>query len=64
MITVSGTATLKVNYSVDLDMTEEQWDALSEKKQNEILDSTIDWMDECRSAEVDEIEVDDVTEET
>lgn len=60
MIIVNGEAKIRVDYSVELDMTEEQWDSLSEKKQNEILDSAIDWMYACRSGEVDNIEVYDV----
>jgi hypothetical protein len=62
MIRVIGTAKLRVNYDVQLDMTEEEFDSLSESKQNDILDHKIDWMNECRSAEVDDIEVDDLQE--
>lgn len=62
MIRVIGTAKLRVNYDVQLDMTEEEFDSLSESEQNDILDHKIDWMNECRSAEVDDIEVDDVQE--
>ncbi|MEK4700387.1 hypothetical protein MKX47_12390 [Solibacillus sp. FSL R7-0668] len=58
-IKVEGTATLKVNYSVSVNYTEEQWEALSWKKQNEILDAAIDWSDACRNADVDDIDVDD-----
>lgn len=32
---VHGTATLLVNYDVEVQYTEAQWEALSEKKQNE-----------------------------
>lgn len=62
MITVSGTATLRVHYSIDLKMTEEEWDALTEKEQNGIIDGCADWMDACRGGEIDDIEVDDVLE--
>ena len=62
MITVSGTATLRVDFSVEVKMTEDQWDALGESKQNELLDSAIDWYDAYKGAEVDEFEVDDLVE--
>lgn len=63
MITIDGTAKLRVSFSVEVDMTVEQWDSLSERKQNEIIEGLVDWMDECRSGEVDDIEVDDVLED-
>ena len=62
MITVTGQARLKVPYTVQLDMTTEEFDALSERKQNELLDDSIDWKDACRNAELDDIDVDDVQE--
>jgi hypothetical protein len=62
MIEVSGTATLKTIFTVDLNMTEKEFDALSEEKQNELLDGLIDWLDVCKSAEVDEFEIDSVIE--
>lgn len=62
MIKVSGQATLKVPYTVTLNMTEEEFDRLTESKQNELLDNAIDWMDATRSADVDEIDVWDLDE--
>lgn len=59
---VQGTATLRVNYAVEVQYTEAQWEALSEKKQNEILDAAIDWAEACRNADVDDIDVDDYQE--
>lgn len=59
---VQGTATLRVNYAVEVQYTEAQWEALSEKKQNEILDAAIDWAEACRNAGVDDIDVDDYQE--
>lgn len=59
---VQGTATLRVNYAVEVQYTEAQWEALSEKKQNEILDSAIDWAEACRNADVDDIDVDNYQE--
>ena len=60
MITVKGMARLRVPYSVKLNMTEEEFDSLSERKQNQLLEDAIDWKDACRNAETDDIEVDDV----
>lgn len=62
MIRVSGTAKLRVEYSVNLDMTEEQFDAMSEREQTELLDRKIDWMDACSSGELYDLDVDDVEE--
>lgn len=62
MIRVNGEATLKVPYVVDIDMTEEEWDAMSEGQQNEELESRINWYIECKNAEVDDMDVWDVTE--
>lgn len=62
MITVTGDATLRVQYAVDLDMTEEEFDSLSERKQNELIAESIDWHSIMRNAEVNGIDVDDVFE--
>ena len=62
MITIDGMAKLRVSYSIDLEMTAEEWDSLSERKQNEIIENTVNWMDACRDAELDDIEVDEVSE--
>lgn len=63
MIKVSGEVTLKVRYTIELkNMTAEQFDALSERQQNALIDETIDWSNELRNAETDEIEVWDVDE--
>lgn len=62
MITITGNATLKVPYEVEIDMTEAQFDALPISKQNELIDSAIDWKDACRSGEVDDIEIDELVE--
>jgi hypothetical protein len=62
MIRVTGTAKLRVNYEVQLDMTEDEFDAMSERSQNELLDNMIDWKEACRSAELDDLDVDDLVE--
>lgn len=62
MIKVTGHATLKVPYTVELDMAEEAFDALSEGEQDDEINSSIDWHEATRNADVDEIEVDDVEE--
>ena len=62
MIRVSGTFELRGSYTVELDMTEEEFDKLPFMKQTELLDSSIDWAEECRQAEVEEIEVDEIEE--
>jgi len=57
-VKVIGEAVLKVKFSVDLvDITEAEFEALSERKQDELIDSAIDWSNETRNAEVDEFDV-------
>ena len=62
MIKVSGSARLYVNYEVELNMTEEQFDALSYRKKEELIDSNIDWHTALRNADVTDIDVDDLEE--
>lgn len=62
MIRISGTATVYVDFEVKLDMTEDQFFELTEKKQNELLESAIDWRDALQNGQTDEIEVDDIEE--
>ncbi|MCM3560610.1 hypothetical protein M4D57_18760 [Brevibacillus borstelensis] len=61
-IRVEGEAILKVRFSVELPMSEEAFDALSEWAQNKLLDDHIDWKNECRGAELDDISIDDLEE--
>ncbi|WP_422122901.1 hypothetical protein DHX103_14305 [Planococcus sp. X10-3] len=56
-IKVSGSATLKVDFEVELNMTEEELDAMPYRKLNELLDSTINWSSIMSNAEVDDFEV-------
>jgi hypothetical protein len=60
MITVTGTVSLKVSYSVEFDMTEDEWDSLLPSQQDDLLDSHVDWKEACRDAEVDGFDIDDV----
>lgn len=62
MITVEGMAKLNVNYKVELNMAEEEFDELSESGQTELLENAIDWKEACRSAETDGIDVWEVEE--
>ena len=62
MIKVSGSAKLCVNYDVELNMTEEQFDALSYRKKEGLINANIDWHDALRNADVTDIDVDDLEE--
>ncbi|MEK4191732.1 hypothetical protein NYE59_01470 [Paenibacillus sp. FSL L8-0323] len=59
MIRVSGDVKLRVPYVLDIDMTEDEWDALSEREQNEVIDGMIGHS-EMESAEMDDCDVWDV----
>ena len=60
MIKVNGEARLVVKYEVEINMTEEEFENLSQRQQDAILEELIDWREECKNAEVDEIEVWDI----
>lgn len=62
-VKVNGTADLRVWYSVELDMSEEEFYKLSEREQDKLIEEAIDWHETCRSAQVSSIEVDDVEEQ-
>lgn len=62
MIKVRGRARLDVQYEVVLNMTEEQFAALSDFNAQNALDAAIDWHSIMGDADVDEIEVDEYFE--
>ncbi|WP_256366285.1 hypothetical protein [Rummeliibacillus stabekisii] len=41
-------------------MTEEEFDSLPERKQNDLIDGSINWHETMKNAEIDEIEIWDV----
>lgn len=62
MIKITGVAKLSVPFEVELNMSEEEFDDLTERQQNDLLDNHIDWMEVCRGGEVDDIDVYDLEE--
>lgn len=62
MIKIKGTVTLSGDFEVVLDMTEEEFDALSNEEQNEELESAIDWRNVFENSETDGIDVWDLDE--
>lgn len=61
-LVVRGEAFLRCRYEVELDMSEHQFEALSEKAIDELLDSKINWHDTLRNAEVSEFDIDEYEE--
>lgn len=59
---VVGQAILKVDFTVDLPIREEEFEDLSRKKQDELLTSTINWSEVMNSSEVDEFDIDEYME--
>ncbi|WP_400194642.1 hypothetical protein [Lysinibacillus telephonicus] len=57
MIKIRGQATLKVDFAVELNISEEEFETFSVKKQNMLIDEAIDWRNTLRNAETDDIEV-------
>ena len=62
MIKVSGVATLKVEYTVELDMSEDEFDALREYQQIVEVGRALDRMEACSGAKSEYIEVWEVEE--
>lgn len=61
-IKVSGVARLNVDYTVELDMTEEDFDALSQDEMDLLIEDSINWPSVLSDAEVVDIDVDDLWE--
>lgn len=61
-IRVSGTIDMRGNYTVELDMTEAEFDSLSERKINDVIGDAIDWREWMNLAEVNDVDVDDLDE--
>lgn len=57
MIKVEGEITLRGFFSIEIPMTEEQFDALSEQEQNDAIDSCIDWSNWIDGTELDSVDV-------
>jgi len=62
MIRVSGQVTLKVDYDIEIDMTEQKFEDLSYGEKYELIDSLIDWREACSNAMLEEVEVNDIEE--
>ena len=62
MIRVKGVVTLRSNFDVELDMTEEEFDNLAEWEQNDEIEAQIDWHDWTAGAETTEVDVWDLDE--
>ena len=62
MIRVNGSAKLKTDFTVDLNITEEEFDAVSSRQQDLLIENSVDWQEAMRQAEVDDIDVDDLEE--
>lgn len=62
MIKVTGVVTLRGDYIVELDMTEEEFDSLSKRQQDEEIESAIDWRNLVENSETDDIDVYDLEE--
>ncbi|UTI41137.1 hypothetical protein [Niallia sp. RD1] len=60
MIKVKGSLTLRGSYEVALDMTEEEFDALSEREQNDEINDAMDWREFLDNSDIDDIDVDDI----
>lgn len=62
-VKVSGEVVLRIPYTVRLDMTEEAWEALSDEKQNQLIENELRKRTTAQIGEViDDIDVFDVTE--
>lgn len=60
MIKVEGVVTLRVPYSVQLDISEEAFLGLSELTQDMLIENAIDWVSATRNATVSDFDVDNI----
>jgi hypothetical protein len=60
MIKVKGELRLRANFEVDLDMTEEEFDALSRWKQEDVISGEIDWRNWLDNSDVVDLDVDEI----
>jgi hypothetical protein len=60
MIKVKGSLTLWGSYEVTLDMTEEEFDALSERDQKVEINDAVDWREFLDNSDIGDIDVDDI----
>lgn len=61
MIRIFGEATYKMDYVIDLEMTEEDFDALNWRQQKQIVDDNLN-MEDFQNLEIDDAEVHDLIE--
>jgi hypothetical protein len=59
-ITVKGEITLRGNYEVKLNMTEDEFDNLSEQEQHDLIEGGIEWKEWLDNSDTDDIDVDEV----
>lgn len=62
MIKVEGILTLKGNFSVELDMSEEEFDSLPKWQQEDEIGNMIDWRNWTESADMSDLDIDDINE--
>lgn len=51
---------MRGNYEVELDMTVEEFDALSERQQNDEINDAMDWRDWMDNSDLDDLDIDEV----
>ena len=61
MIRVYGEARFALDFVIDLDMTEEEWDSLSWREQNQIIDDNLN-MEDFQNLVLDDADVFDLQE--
>ena len=62
-IIVKGSINVSASFIVRLDMTQGDFDSLSHVKQDEIIQEHIDFMETMRSADINDLDIDDVEDE-
>lgn len=60
MIKVTGTVWLTVEFEAEIDMTEEEFNAMTEHDRAALLENASKWRDAVESAEVDEFEINEI----
>lgn len=59
-IKIEGSLKLRGNFTVELDMTEEEFDTLPRWMQEQEIESVMDWENWLDNSELDDLDIDDI----
>jgi hypothetical protein len=60
MIKIKGEIRLRANFEVELEMTEEEFDALPRWQQEDVISGEIDWKNWLDNSDVVDLDIDEI----